>query len=258
VRYVIDDSPTGSLAPVKRTFQCALDNPAILEHNIPDALSYLEQFRSNTSQPNYAIVNREIFMKKASLTGFAKQTVKDLGRVIYSRLRRPSVPLRSATAWPRFKYNFAVTSKARKLRNNGPFCEPDGLPDNSFAYFPLHFEPEASTTVVTPMHTNQVAIVESLAKSIPLNMDLVVKEHVTMLGLRPNRFYEQLNRIPGVILVSPFEDSISLIKRASLICVITGTAAWEALLLRRPVLIIGGSHFLEIESGLSTRAGQAQ
>ena len=69
--------------------------------------------------------------------------------------------------------------------------------------------------VSAPMYTDQLAIVESLVKSLPLEMSLLVKEHVPMLGQRPAGFYARLKRMPGVNLVSPFENSCSLINRAA-------------------------------------------
>ena len=52
-----------------------------------------------------------------------------------------------------------------------------------------------------------------------------------------------------MVIVSPFENSLSLIQQAALTCVITGTAAWEAMLLKRPAIIIGDSPFLTVGSG---------
>jgi len=80
-------------------------------------------------------------------------------------------------------------------------------------------------------------------------MNLVVKEHIPMIGNRPKGFYERIKRIPGVFLVSPFEDVFALIKKADFVSVITGTTALEAMMLGKPVLIIGNSPYLAIGEG---------
>jgi len=147
------------------------------------------------------------------------------------------------------KFNLAVQLRARREQKFGTFKRSKDLLGRPFAYFPLHVDPEASTMVLSPMHTDQLAIVEALAKSLPLGMDLFVKEHPPMLGRRPKGFYRRLKRMPGLILLSPFEDSLRLIERARLVCVITGTAAWEAMLLKQPALFIGDSPFLALGKG---------
>jgi hypothetical protein len=86
---------------------------------------------------------------------------------------------------------------------------------------------------------NQVAVIEALSKSLPLGMDLVVKEHAIMLGRRPPGFYNVLCKTPKVILASPFESTFTLIRQAALTCAITSTAIWEAMMLQRPALVLG-------------------
>jgi hypothetical protein len=122
-------------------------------------------------------------------------------------------------------------------------------PSGPFAYYPLHFDPEASTIVSAPMHTNQFAVVEALVKSLPLGMSLLVKEHTPNLGERPAGFYASLKKLPGVVLVSPFESSLSLIKGAAFTCVINGTAGWEAIQLGKPTIVIGQPHYVVLKEG---------
>ena len=103
--------------------------------------------------------------------------------------------------------------------------------------------------VLSPWHTDQLGVVEALAKSAPAHMHIVVKEHSPMLGLRPRGFYRQIAQMPRVILLDPVHSTFDLIGKAALTAVITGTAAWEAILLGRPALIIGDSPFLPIGEG---------
>ena len=128
------------------------------------------------------------------------------------------------------------------------FSPVENLP-RDFIYFPLHVNPEASTMVLSPWHTDQLVIIESVAKSAPAHFRIVVKEHAPMLGLRPRGYYRQIARMPRVTLLHPRHSSFDLIAKAALTVTITGTAAWEAMLLGRPALIIGNSPFLPIGEG---------
>ncbi|ODN65371.1 hypothetical protein [Methylophaga muralis] len=104
--------------------------------------------------------------------------------------------------------------------------------------------------VLSPWHTNQLAVIEALAKSIPHDAILVVKENPAMLGLRPKDFYETICSFPRVVLINPYSSGLNWIKKTDMTVVITGTAAWEALRLKKPVIVIGDSPFLHVGEGV--------
>jgi hypothetical protein len=104
--------------------------------------------------------------------------------------------------------------------------------------------------VLSPYHTDQISVIESLAKSAPADMVIVVKEHKPMLGKRPANFYKVISKIPRVILLWPEASSFQIINQSELVAVITGTAAFEAIRLKKPVLVIGDSPFLAIGEGV--------
>ena len=108
-----------------------------------------------------------------------------------------------------------------------------------FVYFPLHLQPEATTIVCAQKYEKQLYFIDSLAKSLPADTVLYVKEHYSFLGIRDNSFYEQLQIYPNVVLVDPWEDSIKLIEKSECVATLTGTAGQEAMLLRHPVFMSG-------------------
>ena len=118
-----------------------------------------------------------------------------------------------------------------------------------YIYFPLHVDPEASTMVLSPYHTDQLSIIESISKSVPFNSFLYVKEHIHMIGKRPKNFYKKIKSFPRVKLISPFEDNFAIIKSANVIVTITGTTGWEAMMLKKPVIFIGNSPFIALKKG---------
>jgi capsule polysaccharide export protein KpsC/LpsZ len=104
--------------------------------------------------------------------------------------------------------------------------------------------------VMSPGHTDQIAVIEGLAKSLPLDATLVVKEHGSMIGRRPSGFYRRIARLPRVAVVPAQWSSFELIRDAALVCAITGTAAWEAALLGVPVLVMGQPHYAYLPQGV--------
>lgn len=250
-RYVLDDSLDGSLAPVRRTFERALDSPSLLAHQLPAARDYLQKFRDSLrSYEAFFDAYQDVGLRNASsaadavrrFAGRARKAVR-----FFTNGQRTS--LRDMGKWEEIKHRISVPLRARWTLRDGTFQAPGYSPSGPFAYYPLQHDPEASSIVSAPMHTNQFAVVEALAKGLPLGMTLLVKEHLPSLGERPPGFYENLRKLPGVVLVSPFENSLALIKRAAFTCVINGTAGWEAIQLGKPAIVIGQPHYVALKEG---------
>ncbi len=117
------------------------------------------------------------------------------------------------------------------------FEEP--VEGENYVLYPIHFQPEASTLVQAPMYVDQVALLEDMARSLPIGYRLYVKEHLSNRGRRPLAFYQALRRIPSVRLLGPDVDTWSLTRNAGAIAVITGTMGWEGLLFGKPVITFG-------------------
>jgi hypothetical protein len=142
-------------------------------------------------------------------------------RVIRNRLQR--VARQRAAAWHRV-------------------FEPP-VEGEKYILYPIHYQPEATTLVQAPMYVDQVALIEDMAKCLPIGHRLYVKEHVTNRGRRPLEFYQRLRAIHAVRLLGPDEDTWTLIRKAAAIAVITGTMGWEGLLLDKPVITFGDVFF---------------
>lgn len=112
-----------------------------------------------------------------------------------------------------------------------------------FVFFPLQHEPEASTMFYAPFYNDQLWIIKQIANSLPLHYKLYVKEHPAMFGYRPRRYYKELKKIPNVRLIKPTITSFDLIKNSKLVTAITGTAGWEATLLKKPVITFGNAFY---------------
>jgi hypothetical protein len=250
-RFVIDDSKRGLLNPVRRTFMRALEDPGLLTHQTRKAREYLDRFRhcSTILETTFATGEHDEGDIVAWLPSAPERATRLLKRLVREAILRMPIALRQDRILDVIIDQVSVSLRARAALRSSTFSLCGSLPKEHFAYYPLHVDPELATTVMAPMHTDQLAVITALAMSLPMGMSLLVKEHHPMLGIRPRGFYEQIKRIPGVILVSPFENSLELIRNADLICVITGTAGWEAIQLGKPVLVIGESPYLSIGEG---------
>jgi hypothetical protein len=246
---IIDDSPLDWLGPVRRRFAEALEGRAPLDDRLAEARRHLGEFRANASSPDYLAVHQKRVARQQSLRSLARTALAAAKNSLRLALGRMELPLRKPTPLRHFLHLARVALRARRLQHQGLFAAPGERPAAPFAFFPLHVDPEASTMVLAPQFTDQLAVIEALSKSLPLGMRLVVKEHIPMLGHRPPGFYERLARIPGVFLASPQDPGIALVREAALTVTITGTAGWEAVVLNKPALILGTPPYAMIGEG---------
>jgi hypothetical protein len=113
--------------------------------------------------------------------------------------------------------------------------------DRKIIYYPLHFEPERVLLIDSPQYTNQLEVILNIAKSLPVNHTLFVKEHPVMkvVGWRKTSFYQEILDMPNVILLDPFLENEKILKKCSLVITITGTTAIEAAFYEKPSIVLG-------------------
>ena len=106
----------------------------------------------------------------------------------------------------------------------------------SFIYFPLITEPEISLHGIASDFFFQLSAIQMLARDLPVNLRLVVKEHLPAVGRRPKDFYNQLIELKNVLIADTLEPGISYITKSKAVAIITGTAGWEAAAMGIPVI----------------------
>jgi hypothetical protein len=119
------------------------------------------------------------------------------------------------------------------------YVNSDWLRRTSYAFYPLHTEPEVSLLVYGRPYVNQIEIIRQLAISLPVEMVLVVKEHPWMVGKRSADAYRKLLNIPRVHIARPDLEARELVQHARLVSVVTGSVALEAAMLGKPVITFG-------------------
>lgn len=126
------------------------------------------------------------------------------------------------------------------------------IPDLSkkYLYFPLHLQPELSTSPLAGPYVNQLLVVQLLAYYLPANIYIYIKENPHQTGVsRSLEFYEELIKIPQVRLVPKTFNTFKLTDNSLAVVTISGTAGLEALYREKPVLLFGHI-FFEIARGV--------
>jgi hypothetical protein len=249
--HIIDDNQTSDFTAVKRTYDAAIKSPDVVSGFVAEAEEFLEEFRGKPEKPQDTLTWSVLILRKTSIIGIAKTVAIDIARwgAILLGLKGTRGVLRQRKGHEILLFNLKNHLALRKLSRKTHRCFSYDMPTGEYIYYPLHVDPEASTIVLSPFHTDQMAIIEAISKNMPAGMKLIVKEHLPCAGKRPNGFYKRISTIPGVTLVSPFMDNFSLIKNAAVVATITGTAGLEAMILGKPTLVFGPVHYQIMREG---------
>jgi hypothetical protein len=113
--------------------------------------------------------------------------------------------------------------------------------DKRYAFFGLHMQPESSIDVFAHFFSNQVRVIELMARSLPPTHALLVKLHKSDVPNYSSDYLAKLAKFPGLRIVAPYANALDFIRNADLIFAIQGTIGLEAALLGKPVIMFGDS-----------------
>lgn len=114
-----------------------------------------------------------------------------------------------------------------------------------FVYFPMNVDEELNILHYAPYYTNQIEVIRHVAKSIPINYVLYVKEHIAseLRGWKDPSYYKQIMDIPNVVFINPLFDNNVLLDNSKLVIAIRGTTALKAMKYEKASVIFGDQAF---------------
>ena len=141
----------------------------------------------------------------------------------------------------KYRYSFLTRHSKREIKNN-----------EKFVFFPLHVQPERYIDISAPFFSNQVELVTNIAKALPSEYKLYVKEHFAMKPLywRKTSFYKEIVALPNVELIHPSFSPEEIIKKSSLVVSITGTSALQAAFYEKPSIVFAHTIFDEFHPSI--------
>ena len=163
----------------------------------------------------------------------------------------------------RSRRRIVARRRAAQVQRSGMFIAPPANASRPFVLILLHKQPEASVDVFGGALSNQLEVIRALARVLPYEFEIWVKEHAHSLGDRALSYYRDLACIPGVRLIDPNADTFGLIPRAALTASVAGTACMEAGVMGYPAITFGRVFFapLLVSDGVNpfamTRAGMS-
>ena len=103
--------------------------------------------------------------------------------------------------------------------------------NKKYVYFPLAVDLERNLLIDAPFYTNQIEIIRSVVKSLPVGYSLYVKENPAQVSRewRDINEYKEIMNIPNTYLIHPSYPSEKLLEKCGLVITIAGTSALKQL-----------------------------
>lgn len=197
-----------------------LDDPGIMDEPYFAHLAARKTFESN-------------FTTGKMLYRMGRETAQQ----IYWRLRKYE-KAKGDYLTENIKFFYRVWRDYRRLRKFDLKTLGD-LEGKRFVYYPLHIEPETALHGISPECFDQLGVIATIARDLPADTLLAVKEPYGMIGRRPDHFYKQLEDFKNIVILDPWEVGIRCNQSASIVFTICGTSGIEALSGGVPVISFG-------------------
>ncbi|MCH8807212.1 MAG: hypothetical protein IH986_14160 [Planctomycetes bacterium] len=213
-----------------------LENPAFERayHAVPS----VEGAKAEITEPYVdEIVRRKQRLKGATFTGLVWRLGHDMARQAYWWMRGYE-KAKGYYLRDKLDYHVRYWAAAREVTGT-KVARLANLEDMPFVFFPLGTEPEINIHIRSPEYFYQQAAIAALSRDLPAGVRLVVKEHTTAVGRRPDKFYEQIRRLKNVVMLDMLERGHEVVRRAAAVATISGTAGFEAAVMGKPVIAFG-------------------
>lgn len=116
--------------------------------------------------------------------------------------------------------------------------------DTPFVYYPLHVPADVALTLRSPEHLDQIALIDHLAAVVPWPCKVALKEHPALVGaVAAGRMKALLSSRDNVVLLNPGLNNYDVMRAASAIVTVNSKSGAEALLLGKPVVVLGDAFY---------------
>lgn len=226
---------------------------AILDNKNPvseEEATFFKDFMSffDEQKPSYMVNN---FLNKSNVSNYInrKKAISFIRKVKYAVAERRENRLALfregvvKASMRSLRRNLVRIYTVKKFyRQNVRISMPELL-DRNFILYPVHYQPEASTSIAAQFYVNQYEVIKNISFALPPNTYMVVKEHISALGYNTSEFYDKVRVLPNVILLGPEWNTKALIRASMAVVTLTSTVGMEAILMNKPVILFGRTFY---------------
>lgn len=220
-----------------------------LNNGVPDvylvlAREHISQIRQKVVAPLYMEVTKQSYhvLSAAKLKSFLVNSWRKYSRV--TPISFDKKPILTSIQW-----NINKIKNIWMMRRNKESWFESVIPEGIKYYvFTLQYEPENSTTIRSFPFSNQLCVIENIAKALPIGVYLVVKEHRGNQGYRKSDDYKNIWYLPNVKLAPPEYSINKLVKNSLGVITLTSRMGWEGVVLGKTVIGLGTTFYSKLEA----------
>jgi len=235
-KWIVSDTDRLTIEPIN------LKNIPKNNRSFNDLQNYLKKFNQKDWVDKYISSSKINFLNKRTLSSifnlFFIQNKEDRKKFMSIGRSKSKVFVVMLSLLLKRKYRQLFLDRHSKMEIKN---------DEKFVYFPLHVSPERYVDISAPFFSNQLEVIRNIARSIPVDYKLYVKEHYAMVTRywRKIPFYKEILALPNVELIHTSLSSEEIIKKSSLVITITGTSALQAAFYEKPSIVMSHVMYLE-------------
>jgi hypothetical protein len=131
--------------------------------------------------------------------------------------------------------------------------------DRNIVYFPLHLQPELTTSAIGGIFQDQLLAIETLRTLLPDDWIILVKENPKQGHFqRGDLFFKRLSNLSKIYWVDRYFPSDKILEKAYLTAVIAGTAGWEAIKGGSKCIVFGQAWYSSLPGCFKYQEGTAK
>lgn len=236
-RFAISHDPFSSHIPLQKTLDSIIEGQVTPEQDI---VKWSTEYLANIDhiEPDYMALNGLDSLRLISNTSRQDKFRIWTGSLKFGFINSEHAFGIGNPLYQRFAImRRVVLRRLRATRLDKYYSTPEK--GEKFLLYPLHYHPEASTSVLAGTYLNELEVIRNIAFNLPEGIRLYVKDHRSAYGFPDLEFYESVARLPNVKLIQPFVNSKPLIRDSLAVITLTSTVGYEALLIGKRVFLYG-------------------
>lgn len=182
--------------------------------------------------------DRHFFQDMGLMRLFSPDNFRRLSRKLYHKYILGRKEEYDAIMWYAL-YHFIKLYRRKIL--NLYYSEPKA--GEKYIYFPFHVPLDVQLTVRCPEFLAQESVVEQIAKAVPPNYKLYIKEHPAAIGGHSLKRLKRLLALNNVRLLHSRHNSFDIIKNSACVMTINSKVGFEAIMQGKPVVVLGKTFY---------------
>lgn len=183
---------------------------------------------------NAHITFRKKHIDNFSLNKTLKISLTNFSRIIYGKIRGYKKS-KNQYLWNVFTGDWRRRHHFLKLMKKSN-VNLKQVSNYKYIFFPLQTEPEISVSAIAEDFFFQLSAINLIARDLPANYRIIVKEHLFAIGRRPTNFYDQIMSLKNVLMADPTEYGLDYVRKSIAVAGLVGTSSWEAAVMGIPVI----------------------